>query len=40
MARTMLYYADEFASMLRTIPGATDRQNWETIAQSFWHLQR
>ncbi len=40
MTRTMLYYADEFAALLRVVPGAGNQQNWKAIAQSFWHLRR
>jgi len=40
MARTMLYYADEFAAMLRAVPGAAAQQDWQAIAQRFWHLRR
>jgi hypothetical protein len=40
MARTMLYYADEFAALLRVVPGAGACKDWSSIAQQFWHLIR
>ena len=39
MARTMLYYADEFATYLNHVPGAAACQRWEQVASFFWHMR-
>jgi hygromycin-B 7''-O-kinase len=36
MARTMLYYADEFARILNAVPGVSDCQDWSDVAARFW----
>jgi hygromycin-B 7''-O-kinase len=36
MARAMLYYAGEFASFLKRIPGAEQCRTWDCIAQLMW----
>jgi hygromycin-B 7''-O-kinase len=38
MARAMLYYADDFARLIQTIPGASRCQDWPTMAAAFWQL--
>lgn len=39
MARTMLYYADEFMRYLQAVPGALTCQRWEDVAHCFWHMR-
>jgi hygromycin-B 7''-O-kinase len=38
MARTMLYYADEFASILGKVLGVDRCHNWTEVAAYFWRL--
>lgn len=38
MARSMLYYAGEFARYLQLAPGADQCQEWTCVADCFWHL--
>ena len=38
MARAMLYYPDDFARLIQTIPGATQCQDWYAMAVAFWQL--
>lgn len=38
MARAMLYYADIFPQLLRTVEGAATCRDWRSIADCFWHL--
>jgi hygromycin-B 7''-O-kinase len=38
MARTMLYYAGEFASILSKVPAANHCQNWTEVATYFWRM--
>ena len=39
MARTMLSYADEFASIMRAVPGTSDCRDWDCLARVFWHIR-
>ena len=39
MARSILYYAGEFARYLKLVPGADQGQDWASVATSFWHLE-
>jgi hygromycin-B 7''-O-kinase len=38
MARAMLYYAEDFARLIETVPGAADCPNWHAMAAAFWQL--
>ena len=38
MARAMLYYAEDFASLIQTVPGAGQCQDWYSMAAAFWQL--
>jgi hygromycin-B 7''-O-kinase len=38
MARAMLYYAEDFARLIRTVPRADRCQDWHAIAAVFWRL--
>lgn len=38
MAQMMLYYAGDFARLIRTVPGADQCQNWHAMASAFWQL--
>jgi hygromycin-B 7''-O-kinase len=38
MARAMLYYPDDFARLIQSIPGAAQCQDWSTMAVAFWQL--
>lgn len=38
MARAMLYYAEDFARLIRTVPGADRCQDWHAMACVFWRL--
>lgn len=38
MARALLYYPDDFVSLIRAVPGATGCGDWPAIAHCFWHL--
>lgn len=38
MARAMLYYAEDFARLIRTVPGADQCQDWHAMASVFWRL--
>lgn len=38
MARSLLYYAGEFAHYLQSVPGAEGCQSWTEVADCFWHL--
>jgi hygromycin-B 7''-O-kinase len=39
MARTMLYYADDFNRYLHLVPGTGSCRRWEEIASCFWHMR-
>ena len=39
MARSMLYYAGEFARYLKLVPDAEQCQDWASVAACFWHLE-
>lgn len=36
MARTMIYYADEFRAILQAVPGAAGCRDWEAVEACFW----
>jgi hygromycin-B 7''-O-kinase len=38
MARTMLYYAEEFAHILGKLPGASRCRSWHEVAGRFWRM--
>ena len=38
MARAMLYYAEDFARLIRSVPGADQCQDWHAMASAFWRL--
>jgi len=38
MARAMLYYAEDFARLIQTIPGADQCQDWPAMASAFCRL--
>jgi hygromycin-B 7''-O-kinase len=38
MARAMLYYAEDFARLIQTVPGAAHCQDWHAMAAAFWRL--
>lgn len=38
MTRSLLYYAEDFGSLLRRVSDARDGQCWDDIARTFWHL--
>ena len=38
MTRAMLYYADDFARLIQTVPGAAQCQDWHAMAAAFWQL--
>jgi hygromycin-B 7''-O-kinase len=38
MVRAMLYYADEFASILGSAPEASQCQSWSEVAPYFWRM--
>jgi hygromycin-B 7''-O-kinase len=38
MTRAMLYYAEDFARLIQTIPGADQCQDWHAMAAAFWRL--
>lgn len=38
MARSMLYYAGEFARYLKLVPGAEQCKDWASVAACFWQL--
>lgn len=38
MARAMLYYAEDFARLIQTIPGAEQCLDWHAMAAAFWRL--
>ncbi len=38
MARAMLYYAEDFARLIERVPGASQCEDWQTMAAAFWHL--
>lgn len=40
MARALLYYPDDFATLIPAVPGATACRTWTAIARCFWHLSR
>lgn len=40
MARSMLYYAGEFARYLKLAPGADECRAWDCVADYFWHLEQ
>ncbi len=38
MARSMLYYAEDFAQLIQTVEGAADCQSWTAMARCFWRM--
>ena len=38
MVRAMLYYAEDFARLIRTVPGGDQCQDWHAMASIFWQL--
>lgn len=38
MARSMLYYAEDFARLIETVPEASHCKDWKAMAAAFWHL--
>lgn len=37
-ARAMLYYADEFATILARLPGGASCRDWPAVARCLWQL--
>jgi hygromycin-B 7''-O-kinase len=38
MSRAMLYYAEDFARLIQTVPGADQCRDWHAMAAAFWRL--
>lgn len=39
MARSMLYYAGEFARYLKLVPSVEQCRGWACVAEGFWHIK-